>query len=165
MTNHDFNEDIPSDIEYALSRIGAIADSIDSSMTVGEIVQRAYLCGVGDTLDEFRRLIDRRTFVDSAIDGSVTIDEIGAMVRRDGRIASMLTHPVLDRPAMRRDLEFPGRLRIGAEVNAMIALIIVSASVAVLLTVWALCRAAAAGDAIAERLSKSRSLKEKGSGL
>ena len=29
------------------------------------------------------------------------------MVRRDGRIASMLTHPVLDRPAMRRDLEFP----------------------------------------------------------
>ncbi|WP_270317166.1 hypothetical protein [Bifidobacterium adolescentis] len=107
MTNHDFNEDIPSDIEYALSRIGAIADSIDSSMTVGEIVQRAYLCGVGDTLDEFRRLIDRRTFVDSAIDGSVTVDEIGAMVRRDGRIASMLTHPVLDRPSMRRDLEFP----------------------------------------------------------
>ena len=41
----------------------------------------------------------------------------------------------------------------------MIALIIVSASVAVLLTVWALCRAAAAGDAIADRLSKSRSLK------
>lgn len=33
----------------------------------------------------------------------------------------------------------------------MIALIIVSASVAVLLTVWALCRAAAAGDAIADR--------------
>lgn len=29
------------------------------------------------------------------------------MVYRDGRIASMLTHPVLDRPAMRRDLEFP----------------------------------------------------------
>lgn len=46
----------------------------------------------------------------------------------------------------------------------MIALIIVSASVAVLLTVWALCRAAAAGDA-ADRLSKSRSLKGKGSGL
>lgn len=46
----------------------------------------------------------------------------------------------------------------------MIALIIVSASVAVLLTVWALCRAAA-GDAIADRLSKSRSLKGKGSGL
>lgn len=104
MTDHDFNG---SDIEYALSRIGAIADSVDSSMTVGEIVQRAYLCGVGDTLDEFRRLVDRRTFVDSAIDGSVTIDEIGAMVRRDGRIASMLTHPVLDRPAVRRDLEFP----------------------------------------------------------
>ena len=41
----------------------------------------------------------------------------------------------------------------------MIALIIVSASVAVLLT------AAAAGDAIADRLSKSRSLKGKGSGL
>lgn len=104
MTDHDFNGNesvIPSDIEYALSRIGTIADSVDSSMTVGEIVRRAYLCGVGDTLDEFRKLVDRRTFVDSAI------DEIGAMVRRDGRIASMLTHPVLDRPAMRRDLEFP----------------------------------------------------------
>lgn len=43
----------------------------------------------------------------------------------------------------------------------MIALIIVSASVAVLLTVWALCRAAAAGDAIADRLSKSRSQGER----
>lgn len=104
MTDHDFNGNesvIPSDIEYTLSRIGTIADSVDSSMTVGEIVRRAYLCGVGDTLDEFRKLVDRRTFVDSAI------DEIGAMVYRDGRIASMLTHPVLDRPAMRRDLEFP----------------------------------------------------------
>lgn len=50
-------------------------------------------------------------------------------------------------------------------MNAMIALIIVSASVAVLLTVWALCRAAAAGDSISERLSKSRSPKEEGSGL
>lgn len=92
MTDHDF--------EYTLSRIGTIADSVDSSMTVGEIVRRAYLCGVGDTLDEFRKLVDRRTFVDSAI------DEIGAMVYRDGRIASMLTHPALDRP-VRRDLEFP----------------------------------------------------------
>ena len=104
MTDHDFNGNesvIPSDIEYTLSRIGTIADSVDSSMTVGEIVRRAYLCGVGDTLDEFRKLVDRRTFVDSAIDG------VGAMVYRDGRIASMLTHPVLDRPAMRRDLEFP----------------------------------------------------------
>lgn len=95
MTDHDF--------EYTLSRIGTIADSVDSSMTVGEIVRRAYLCGVGDTLDEFRKLVDRRTFVDSAI----AIDEIGAMVYRDGRIASMLTHPALDRPAVRRDLEFP----------------------------------------------------------
>uniref|UniRef100_UPI004026F8A5 hypothetical protein n=1 Tax=Bifidobacterium adolescentis TaxID=1680 RepID=UPI004026F8A5 len=103
MTDHDFNGNesvIPSDIEYTLSRIGTIADSVDSSMTVGEIVRRAYLCGVGDTLDEFRKLVDRRTFVDSAI------DEIGAMVYRDGRIASMLTHPALDRP-VRRDLEFP----------------------------------------------------------
>ena len=102
MTDHDFNGNesvIPSDIEYTLSRIGTIADSVDSSMTVGEIVRRAYLCGVGDTLDEFRKLVDRRTFVDSAIDG--------AMVYRDGRIASMLTHPALDRPAVRRDLEFP----------------------------------------------------------
>ncbi len=104
MTDHDFNGNesvIPSDIEYTLSRIGTIADSVDSSMTVGEIVRRAYLCGVGDTLDEFRKLVDRRTFVDSAI------DEIGAMVYRDGRIASMLTHPALDCPAVRRDLEFP----------------------------------------------------------
>lgn len=103
MTDHDFNGNesvIPSDIEYTLSRIGTIADSVDSSMTVGEIVRRAYLCGVGDTLDEFRKLVDRRTFVDSAI------DEIEAMVYRDGRIASMLTHPALDRP-VRRDLEFP----------------------------------------------------------
>lgn len=103
MTDHDFNGNesvIPSDIEYTLSRIGTIADSVDSSMTVGEIVRRAYFCGVGDTLDEFRKLVDRRTFVDSAI------DEIGAMVYRDGRIASMLTHPALDRP-VRRDLEFP----------------------------------------------------------
>lgn len=72
MTDHDFNGNesvIPSDIEYTLSRIGTIADSVDSSMTVGEIVRRAYLCGVGDTLDEFRKLVDRRTFVDSAIDG------------------------------------------------------------------------------------------------
>lgn len=110
MTDHDFNGNesvIPSDIEYTLSRIGTIADSVDSSMTVGEIVRQAYLCGVGDTLDEFRKLVDRRTFVDSAIDGAIAIDEIGAMVYRDGRIASMLTHPVLDRPAMRRDLEFP----------------------------------------------------------
>ncbi len=77
MTDHDF--------EYTLSRIGTIADSVDSSMTVGEIVRRAYLCGVGDTLDEFRKLVDRRTFVDSAIDGAIAIDEIGAMVYRDGR--------------------------------------------------------------------------------
>lgn len=104
MTDHDFNG---SDIEYTLSRIGTIADSVDSSMTVGEIVRRAYLCGVGDTLDEFRKLVDRRTFVDSAIDGAIAIDEIGAMVYRDGRIASMLTHPALDRPAVRRDPEFP----------------------------------------------------------
>lgn len=80
MTDHDFNGNesvIPSDIEYTLSRIGTIADSVDSSMTVGEIVRRAYLCGVGDTLDEFRKLVDRRTFVDSAIDGAIAIDEIG----------------------------------------------------------------------------------------
>lgn len=55
MTDHDFNGNesvIPSDIEYTLSRIGTIADSVDSSMTVGEIVRRAYLCGVGDTLTD-----------------------------------------------------------------------------------------------------------------
>lgn len=42
MTDHDFNGNesvIPSDIEYTLSRIGTIADSVDSSMTVGEIVR------------------------------------------------------------------------------------------------------------------------------
>lgn len=36
--------------------------------------------------------------------------------------------------------------------------------IAVILT-WTLCRAAAVGDAISERLSKSRSPKEEGSGL
>ena len=62
MTDHDFNGNesvIPSDIEYTLSRIGTIADSVDSSMTVGEIVRRAYLCGVGDTLDECIGLASR----------------------------------------------------------------------------------------------------------
>lgn len=100
MTDHDF--------EYTLSRIGTIADSVDSSMTVGEIVRRAYLCGVGDTLDEFRearRQTDLRR--NSAIDGAIAIDEIGAMVYRDGRIASMLTHPG-SRPSGREVcLEFP----------------------------------------------------------
>lgn len=164
MTDHDFNGNesvIPSDIEYTLSRIGTIADSVDSSMTVGEIVRRAYLCGVGDTLDEFRKLVDRRTFVDSAIDGAIAIDEIGAMVYRDGRIASMLTHPALDRPAVRRDLV---RRRSGIEVNAMVVLIVAVILALVFLT-WTLCRAAAVGDAISERLSKSRSPKEEGSGL
>ena len=110
MTDHDFNGNesvIPSDIEYTLSRIGTIADSVDSSMTVGEIVRRAYLCGVGDTrgrVPEARRQADLRVVLRRA---GIAIDEIGAMVYRDGRIASMLTHPVLDRPAMRRDLEFP----------------------------------------------------------
>lgn len=70
MTDHDFNGNesvIPSDIEYTLSRIGTIADSVDSSMTVGEIVRRAYLCGVGDTLDEFRKLVDRRTWIGNGV--------------------------------------------------------------------------------------------------
>lgn len=47
----------------------------------------------------------------------------------------------------------------------MVVLIIAVILALVLLTVWALCRAAAAGDAIADRLSKSRSPKEEGSGL
>ena len=80
MTNHDFNEDIPSDIEYALSRIGAIADSIDSSMTVGEIVQRAYLCGVGDTLDECIGLSSR------------------IVVMKDGLLRSEFDCPVDNKP-------------------------------------------------------------------
>lgn len=110
MTDHDFNGNesvIPSDIEYTLSRIGTIADSVDSSMTVGEIVRRAYLCGVGDTLDEFREA--RSTGGPSSIPPSTG----PSPSTRSGpwstgrRIASMLTHPVLDRPAMRRDLEFP----------------------------------------------------------
>lgn len=130
MTDHDFNGNesvIPSDIEYTLSRIGTIADSVDSSMTVGEIVRRAYLCGVGDTLDEFRKLVDRRTFVDSAIDGAIAIDEIGAMVYRD-RAHCLDAHASGARPSGHEaGPRVPGRLRIGAEVNAMIALIIVSA--------------------------------------
>ncbi len=79
----------PSDIEYTLSRIGTIADSVDSSMTVGEIVRRAYLCGVGEpTLDEFRKLVEQAEAYrfDSAIDGAIAIDEIGAMVYRDRHV-------------------------------------------------------------------------------
>lgn len=109
MTDHDFNGNesvIPYDIEYTLSRIGTIADSVDSSMTVGEIVRRAYLCGVGT---RWTSSGSSSTGGPSSIPpstGAIAIDEIGAMVYRDGRIASMLTHPALDRP-VRRDLEFP----------------------------------------------------------
>lgn len=46
----------------------------------------------------------------------------------------------------------------------MVVLIIAVILALVFLT-WALCRAAAVGDAISERLSKSRSPKEEGSGL
>jgi len=49
-------------------------------------------------------------------------------------------------------------------VNAMVVLIIAVILALVFLT-WILCRAAAVGDAISERLSKSRSPKEEGSGL
>ena len=44
----------------------------------------------------------------------------------------------------------------------MVVLII---AVILALLTWTLCRAAAVGDAISERLSKSRSPKEEGSGL
>ena len=46
----------------------------------------------------------------------------------------------------------------------MVVLIIAVILALVFLT-WNLCRAAAVGDAISERLSKSRSPKEEGSGL
>lgn len=46
----------------------------------------------------------------------------------------------------------------------MVVLIIAVILALVFLT-WTLCRAAVAGDAIADRLSKSRSPKEEGSGL
>lgn len=46
----------------------------------------------------------------------------------------------------------------------MVVLIIAVILALVFLT-WTLCRAAAVGDAIADRLSKGRSLKGKGSGL
>ena len=46
----------------------------------------------------------------------------------------------------------------------MVVLIIAVILALVVLT-WTLCRAAAVGDAISERLSKSRSPKEEGSGL
>lgn len=44
-------------------------------------------------------------------------------------------------------------------------ILIVAVILALVFLTWALCRAAAAGDAISERLSKSRSPKEEGSGL
>lgn len=46
----------------------------------------------------------------------------------------------------------------------MVVLVIAVILALVFLT-WTLCRAAAAGGAIADRLSKSRSPKEEGSGL
>lgn len=49
-------------------------------------------------------------------------------------------------------------------MNAMVVLIIAVILALVFLT-WTLCRGAAVGDAISERLSKSRSPKEEGSGL
>lgn len=49
-------------------------------------------------------------------------------------------------------------------MNAMVILIVAVILALVFLT-WTLCRADAVGDAISERLSKSRSPKEEGSGL
>lgn len=49
-------------------------------------------------------------------------------------------------------------------MNAMVVLIVAVILAGVFLT-WTLSRAAAVGDAISERLSKSRSPKEEGSGL
>lgn len=49
-------------------------------------------------------------------------------------------------------------------MNAMVVLIVAVILALVFLT-WTLCRAATGGDAISERLSKSRSPKEEGSGL
>ncbi len=43
--------------------------------------------------------------------------------------------------------------------------LIVAVILALVFLAWTLCRAAAVGDAISERLSKSRSPKEEGSGL
>lgn len=49
-------------------------------------------------------------------------------------------------------------------MNAMVVLIVAVILALVFLT-WTLCRAGAVGDSISERLSKSRSPKEEGSGL
>lgn len=43
--------------------------------------------------------------------------------------------------------------------------LIVAVILALVFLTWTLCRATAVGDAISERLSKSRSPKEEGSGL
>lgn len=43
--------------------------------------------------------------------------------------------------------------------------LIIAVILALVFLIWTLCRAAAVGDAISERLSKSRSPKEEGSGL
>ena len=121
MTDHDFNGNesvIPSDIEYTLSRIGTIADSVDSSMTVGEIVRRAYLCGVGDTLDEFRKLVDRRTFARiPPSTGPIAIERSGPWSTGTGALLD--AHASGARPSGHEaGPRVPGRLRIGAEVNA-----------------------------------------------
>ena len=78
-----------------LERIGSISDGVESSMTVDEVVGRAYLCGVSDTLEEFRRLI--AGWDDAGMDASaaapVALRTIGDLAARDGRIAAMLAHP------------------------------------------------------------------------
>jgi len=86
---------LPSDIGRVLERIGSISDGVESSMTVDEVVGRAYLCGVSDTLEEFRRLI--AGWDDAGMDASaaapVALRTIGDLAARDGRIAAMLAHP------------------------------------------------------------------------
>lgn len=54
---------------------------------------------------------------------------------------------------------------MNAMVVLIIAVILALVFLALVFLTWTLCRAAAVGDAISERLSKSRSPKEEGSGL
>ena len=106
---------LTDDIAGTMEAIAAVVHEVDSSMTVGEIVCLAYLRGAGDTLSEFKRVIDRHSFIDgSGLEGTDSesyrsgLAALGAMVDRDGRIASMLVHPTrMDRNSCRARLEFP----------------------------------------------------------
>lgn len=100
---------VPAGIDCALARISSIVDGVDSSMTVGQIVARAYLAGLSDTLSEFRNVLDGLHSADESLASEASLRALDVMIDRDGRIVSILAHPALDgRSARRADPGFPG---------------------------------------------------------